>query len=157
MITTLITLGAQRTTTKRGVEITTIEAAKPVQVFEIADSSDIDHSRHCGELRGLSSTASGPVTWILNGSSAAPQWRAISPRAPTASRTAANAAVRGAGFRHAATPGNKSKMTAYQTPGQSLSAIHRAASDPTTPSSVPTLNLDDVFDPYLCTPSLLPR
>ncbi|MFT5182649.1 MAG: hypothetical protein ACI8S3_002542, partial [Alphaproteobacteria bacterium] len=32
-----------------------------------------------------------------------------------------------------------------------------AASDPTTLSSVPTLNLDDVFDPYLCTPSLIPR
>jgi hypothetical protein len=60
-----------------------------------------------------------------------------SPRVPTASMpTASGAAAQDESLR-AAPPGNKSTATAYQTPVQSLLATHPAASDPTTPSSLP--------------------
>jgi hypothetical protein len=49
----------------------------------------------------------------------------------------ASVAVVPAEFPRAVPLGNESTMTAYQTLAQSLSAIPLAASDPTTPFSLP--------------------
>ena len=61
----------------------------------------------------------------------------ISPRVPRASAATESDAEDLDEFLRAVPPGNKSTMTAYQTPAQSLRATPRAASDPTIRSSRP--------------------
>src|SRR5258705_11599152 len=79
-----------------------------------------DHSRHCGSFPGSPSSVSGPATWRSIVPIDGPQCLSISPRVPQASAPTASGAEGLDEFHRMATPGNKSTMTAYQTPVQSL-------------------------------------
>src|SRR5260370_1258078 len=86
---------------------------------------------------GSPSRASGPAAQPSILPIDVPQCLSISPRVPRASAPTASDAEGMDEFHRAVRPGNKSTMTAYQTPAQSPSATRRAASDPITPSSRP--------------------
>ena len=118
-----------------------------IYLFTLA--TDQYHSNSAFAVR--SEDAPNPLDVIgaftQTGSSAAPQWHAISLRVRPASTPTASVAAPRDGSHHAAPAGHKSTTMASQTPDQSPSAILRAANDPTTPSSATLLNLDDTFDP----------
>ncbi len=95
-----------------------------------------DHSPHCGESLSSPSRAHGPATLPKSVQIVPPRdlWR--SPRAPTMSKPALNAAGVLVGSRHRATADHESTTRAYRKLARSPSAFHP---EPNAPTPLPSL------------------